>query len=80
VLSFPLNEEYEEGQILMGDIALSLETLKREAKEQGKTFMEHLAHLFVHSALHLLGYDHEEEKEMHKMEEMEDEILRQNFD
>jgi phosphoribosylamine--glycine ligase len=80
VLSFPLNEEYEEGRILMGDIILSLDTLKREAEEQNKSFIEHLAHLFVHSALHLIGYNHEEEGEMYEMEAMEDEILAQNFD
>ena len=63
----------------MGDIVLALETLKKEAKEQEKEFKEHLAHLFVHSALHLFGYDHENPDDMAEMEALEDEILIQNF-
>lgn len=79
VLSFPIVEEYEEGKVLMGDIVISLETMLSEAKEQKKPFIEHLAHLFIHSALHLLGYDHDNENEMHEMEELEDKILNQIF-
>ena len=75
VLSFPLNVSYEEGKVLMGDIVVSLDIMRQEALEQEKSFKEHLAHLFVHSALHLLGYDHEEEDEMKIMENLEDKIL-----
>jgi phosphoribosylamine--glycine ligase len=75
-LSFPIREEYTKDRILMGDIVLSLTTLQKEAIEQNKNFTEHLAHLFIHSTLHLAGYDHEEESEMAEMEALEDEIMQ----
>ncbi len=58
-----------------GDIVLSYETVKREAKAQGKTFESHVAHLVVHGCLHLLGHDHEGEKEAKRMEALETKIL-----
>ncbi len=59
----------------LGDIVLAYETVKREAKEQGKSFLAHTAHLVVHGCLHLLGYDHEEEAQAGKMEAREKSIL-----
>lgn len=70
VLSFP-SESPE-----LGDIILAIETIEREAKEQNKTFREHTAHLLAHGFLHLLGYDHEQEKEAEKMERKEIKILK----
>jgi probable rRNA maturation factor len=60
---------------LLGDIVLSYDTLEREAKEQDKTFQNHLSHLMVHGLLHLLGYDHIEEEEAQLMESLECDIL-----
>ena len=59
----------------LGDIAFALETLRREAAEQGKTLHDHFAHLAVHGILHLLGYDHEAEDDAVTMEAMEVTIL-----
>lgn len=66
VLSFPMydfNNESEmildEETVLLGDIVISLERAKEQAKELGNTFLEEVAFLTVHSMLHLLGYDHE---------------------
>ena len=55
----------------MGDIVLALETVMREAKEQKKTFEEHLTHLLIHGALHLSGYDHILDEEAKVMESLE---------
>lgn len=60
---------------LLGDIVLSYDTLDREAKEQEKTFQNHLSHLMVHGLVHLLGYDHIEEEEAQQMESLECDIL-----
>jgi probable rRNA maturation factor len=54
-----------------GDIVLALETIRREAGEQGKTFDNHLAHLVIHGFLHLAGFDHEAEAEAERMEAVE---------
>ncbi len=61
--------------IALGDIFLAVETVQREAQEQGKTFHAHTAHLIVHGFLHLIGYDHEIEADAEKMEGEEIKIL-----
>ena len=58
-----------------GDIVISLPTLKREAKEQGKSLTAHFTHLLIHSALHLQGYDHILAKDAQKMEKKEIQLL-----
>lgn len=70
VLSFPADEVDED---MLGDIILSVQTLEREASEQGKSIEHHAAHLLVHGMLHLLGYDHELSEE--DAEEMESEEI-----
>jgi probable rRNA maturation factor len=60
-----------------GDIVLAFETITREARGEGKPFTHHLAHLAVHGFLHLVGYDHEREKDAQVMEDAERAILRQ---
>lgn len=59
----------------LGDVVVAYETLAREAAEENKPVLHHLAHLVVHGYLHLLGYDHETDSEAETMEEMEREIL-----
>jgi len=59
----------------LGDIALALETLRAEARDQGKTLRAHFQHLLVHGALHLLGHDHEKAAPAERMEGLEREIL-----
>ena len=61
----------------LGDIALSRDTCTREAAVQGKSLRDHATHLIVHSALHLLGFDHEIETDAEIMERIEVEILAQ---
>ena len=60
----------------LGDIVLAYETVKREARREGKPFDHHLAHLAVHGFLHLLGYDHASSAEARRMETMERAVLR----
>lgn len=72
VLSFPAAGP---DAAFLGDIALGLETLEREAGEQGKTLEDHLTHLVVHGVLHLLGYDHLESAEAETMEGLERQVL-----
>ncbi|MDA0902104.1 MAG: rRNA maturation RNase YbeY [Proteobacteria bacterium] len=81
VLSFPtFNDEGQgievEGFVPLGDIVLSYETIKKEALEQNKSFINHLSHLVVHSILHLIGYDHIDDQEAENMEKLEIKILK----
>ena len=61
---------------LIGDIVLAYETIAREARDEKKPFVHHVAHLAVHGFLHLLGYDHERRKDAEAMERTERNILR----
>ena len=78
VLSFPLidfdNESLPEdgSKIYLGDIIISIERAKEQAKEYGHSLDREIGFLTAHSMLHLLGYDHmvpEEEKEMFAKQE-----------
>lgn len=84
VLSFALQEQISEepvvigdpmGEMLLGDIVISLETAHRQADEYGHTLEREVAFLVVHGMLHLLGYDHEEENERDVMRREEEKIL-----
>lgn len=59
----------------LGDIAFGYETMYNEAISQNKTFENHFIHLFIHSILHLLGFDHQDDQEADVMERLEIEIL-----
>ena len=59
----------------LGDIAIAYDTCQREAETQGKDFPVHVTHLLVHGMLHLLGYDHINDKDAALMEGLEVEIL-----
>ena len=79
VLSFPaeLPEGLPKGVKLplLGDLVLCSPVIAREAREQGKPLRAHYAHLTVHGALHLLGWDHEDAREADAMEQLERQIL-----
>ncbi len=60
---------------LLGDLVICAPVVAREAKEQKKNLAAHYAHLTVHGTLHLLGWDHEDDKEAEAMEQLEREIL-----
>ena len=79
VLSFPaeLPDGLPEGVRLplLGDLVICAPVVAREAREQRKPLAAHYAHLTVHGALHLLGWDHEDDKEAEAMEQLEREIL-----
>jgi probable rRNA maturation factor len=71
VLSFPASGE----EPYLGDIAIAFGVTAREAKDGGKPFAAHATHLVVHGVLHLLGYDHERDREAREMEALEIRIL-----
>lgn len=59
----------------LGDIAIAYETCMKEAKAAGIAPADHVTHLVVHAVLHLLGYDHIDDKDADLMEQLETEIL-----
>lgn len=77
VLSFPQIEPFTPVCGLLGDIILAYETIEKEAQNQQIAFLDHVTHLVVHGFVHILGYDHQNDKEALEMEGMETKILAQ---
>ncbi|QQV78401.1 rRNA maturation RNase YbeY [Sphingomonas aliaeris] len=83
VLSFPMVQpdlldgiaNTDDGEVLLGDIALARGVCEREAAEKGISVEDHATHLIVHGTLHLLGYDHLEDGEADAMEAIEIDAL-----
>lgn len=65
----------EDGEILLGDIIISIEKALDQAEEYGHSLKRELAFLTAHSMLHLLGYDHMETDEEEEMNKKQNEIL-----
>ena len=83
VLSFPQNADEDlciPEEIILGDIAVSLDIAKAQAIEHGLDFKEEIILLLIHGILHLLGYDHEmSEKEETKMRNKTRELFKLVF-
>lgn len=86
VLSFPMFEKEELEQIILqkehvvedvlGDIIISVERVKEQAKEYGHSFERELAYMLVHGFYHLMGYDHIEEEDKKQMRPKEEKVLQ----
>jgi probable rRNA maturation factor len=66
---------YDDTDPLYGDVVICAPVVAREAKEQGKDMIAHYAHLTLHAALHLQGYNHEKKRDADKMEARETALL-----
>ncbi len=76
VLSFPMEDD-----VMLGDIAVSFDTAKRQAEEAEINIDREVAFLFIHGLLHLLGYDHEiSEEDEAKMFVLQEKILKKLID
>lgn len=66
----------ESGELMLGDIMVSVDKVEEQAEKYGHSRKRELAFLVAHSVLHLLGYDHMEEEERLVMERKQEEILK----
>ena len=83
VLSFAMDEGEEMPECyvkILGDVIISLPTAKRQAEAYGHTCERELIFLVIHGTLHLLGYDHSDDKEREVMSKQEKEFLTLLFD
>jgi probable rRNA maturation factor len=64
------------GPLPLGDLVICARLLRHEARAQGKSLRAHWAHLIVHGALHLIGYDHERARDARRMERREITVLK----
>ncbi|MCI8960483.1 MAG: rRNA maturation RNase YbeY [Lachnospiraceae bacterium] len=65
----------ETGELVLGDIMVSVEKVMEQAEAYGHSRERELAFLIAHSMLHLCGYDHMDEQERLRMEQRQDDIL-----
>ncbi len=88
VLSFPMFEKEEIEKIkektmvtpiaeVLGDLVISVQRVKEQAKEYGHSFERELAYMVVHGFYHIMGYDHIEEKDKVEMRKKEEKVLTQ---
>ncbi len=90
VLSFPLQNfsegnidnddisdgEYDEnGNLMLGDVVICTKVAQRQAEEYCHSVERETVYLFVHSILHLMGFDHEKDDEKKRMREAEEKIM-----
>ena len=80
VLSFPMEEGADiagppDG--FLGDLVISLPRAEAQAVEYGHTLLREISFLTIHGALHLLGYDHEQEEQARRMFARQEEILKE---
>lgn len=77
VISFALedNQDIEMEVRILGDIYISVEKAKEQAKNYGHSFEREISFLAVHGILHLLGYDHMEQEEEKIMFQRQEEVL-----
>lgn len=66
---------YDDTDPLSGDIVICAPVVEREAAEQHKDLLAHYAHLTIHAALHMQGYDHEEDLDAEEMEALETALM-----
>ena len=82
VLSFPMFEKEEIEKIkninedILGDIVISIDRVKEQAKEYGHSFERELSYMAVHGFYHLMGYDHIEEIDKKIMRQKEENVLQ----
>ena len=78
VLSFPVSKEIQEISGELGDIAMSIPYIKTESQNLNRDVEDHMMHLLAHGILHLLGFDHNQDKDANIMESQEIKYL-ENF-
>lgn len=78
VLSFPIQEkDIPDGYKILGEVVISIDRMRKQAREIGHSDKDEFYRLLVHGTLHLLGYDHEKSPyEEKRMQQKEDECLK----
>lgn len=76
VLTFVYDDDApQSGETLYGDVIICAPVVAKEAAAQHKDLLAHYAHLAIHAALHLQGYEHENDAEAEEMEALETELM-----
>lgn len=76
VINDALDIDIDTGELVLGDIAISLERAYEQSIDYGHSFKREVAYLTVHGMMHLFGYDHEEDEDKRIMREREEGVLK----
>lgn len=78
VLAFPMGEGPGPGieRGLLGDVAISLPTATRQARQRDRSIVDEVTFLLAHGLLHLLGYDHATDSQEREMTARTDALMR----
>ena len=79
ILSFPFEVPDGIELNLLGDLVICAPVVAKEAMQQNKHLFDHWAHIVVHGILHLVGYDHHQDRQAEQMEAKEIKILEKMF-
>lgn len=77
ILSFPYEAHPGIKIFLLGEIVITPTLILYESLKKNKSFIAHLAHIIIHGCLHLIGYNHNNENDADKMENIEYSMLEQ---
>jgi probable rRNA maturation factor len=78
VLSFPIDETFPSTRRQLGDVVISVEKAREQAKERGRTHNQEMVTLLIHGIVHLLGYDHERSaRDARVMKRLENKLFRE---
>lgn len=76
VLSFPIEDEFDFANKILGDIIISIERAEEQAEQFGHTLEREIAYLTCHSMFHLMGYDHMEDDDKSEMRAKEKQVMK----
>ena len=76
ILAFPNTISFNNGKNILGDIVMCANKINNDSNTYNKKNIERWAHLTIHSTLHLLGYNHNTDKDRNIMESKEIDILK----
>lgn len=76
VLSFPMEEDFNMGIPILGDVIISVDKALEQAQEYGHSIDREIAYLTAHSMFHLLGYDHMTHEDKKAMRHKEKQVMK----
>ena len=79
VLSFPMNQKFEGKNYMIGDVAISLQKIIDESKKFKIQKNKYLSKIVIHGVLHLLGFDHQSNRQYNKMNKIEKKVFENLF-
>ena len=79
VLAFPMNQQFDGKNFMIGDVAISLQKIIYESKKLKMQKYKYLSKIVIHGVLHLLGFEHQSNRQYNKMNKIEKQVFKNLF-